>query len=361
MATRGRSSVALAAVIGLLAGAATWVARPTEEAAACGGFFAMRESEKRKPSLSYEQVLIVYDEKTSTEHFIRQVTFKEGATTFGFVVPTPSRPEVAKVATPPFASLRRQFPFASYGSGLGHGAGSGTGQGFGSGAGSVTVLETVKVGSFTAFILAADDNKALAKWLDDNGLKSTAETDAWLAHYVQLKFYYVAMRYDPPEQTEKKDAIKQDNAVKAETIDISFKTPAPYYPYLEPKHPTNLPVGPRLLELWFVSQSAMSPISLLEQDGKRSWVRPLQPGLTHEHARDAIVKALGADLAKLLPAGELTLGTFQDQKFSRVGFGDILFAPKEKRTLDEAQRSALTPLLGILDPMLLPPKGQETK
>jgi len=169
----------------------------SNEAMACGGFFSQRAG--RKPSLSYEQVVIVYDAKTSTEHFIREVTFNEGSATFGFVVPTPSRPEVAQVDDAPFQELRATFPFAPARPMVGHGAGSGTGQGFGSGAGSVSVLETVKVGSFTAFVLAADDEKALAKWLVDNGLASTPESDEWLAHYVRMRFFYVAMRYDPPK------------------------------------------------------------------------------------------------------------------------------------------------------------------
>ena len=79
------------------------------------------------------------------------------------------------------------------------------------GGGGVTILDIQKVGSFTAFVLAADDAGALAKWLKDNGLVSSPETDPWLAHYVKAKFYYVAMRYDPPKEGAKDAAKKAPN------------------------------------------------------------------------------------------------------------------------------------------------------
>src|SRR5262245_58723303 len=94
-----------------LGGAALWVAalllRPAH---ACGGFFS-RSMGERRPSLSYEQALIVYDAAHEREHFVREVVFKDGATAFGFVVPTPARPEVKKIEHSPFAALRKHFPF----------------------------------------------------------------------------------------------------------------------------------------------------------------------------------------------------------------------------------------------------------
>jgi hypothetical protein len=68
-------------------------------------------------------------------------------------VPTPTLPEVAAVEKNPFTRLRERFPFASGGHGIGKGYGS---AGFGgTGGGTVEVLSVEKVGSFTAFVLAA--------------------------------------------------------------------------------------------------------------------------------------------------------------------------------------------------------------
>jgi hypothetical protein len=338
----------------------------TNEALACGTFSA-KLGTTRRPSLSYEQVVIVYDAKTSTEHFIREVTFNEGATQIGFVVPTPSRPEVAKVDAQPFNELRSKLRFApepNLGA-FGHGSGAGTGQGYGSGrvgGGSVSVLETTKVGSFTAFVLAADDEQALATWLSDNDFSSSPEADEWLAHYVRLRFFYVAMRYDPPAPSAGREAppAGAKPVTRGETIRISFATPAPYYPYLEPKPPTGLPAGDRLLEMWLVSNEPMTPVALVDADGARTWVRPLQPGLTHGGARDVAVKALGVTLGALVPEGPVTVQTFQDQKQSRAGFGDIVFVPSERRALDGARKAALLPLVALLDSTLMPaPVGGE--
>ena len=204
----------------------------------------------RRPSLAYEQTLIVFDAEQGKQHFIREITFRGTPSTFGFVVPAPTRPTVAAVKTSPFADLRDSFPFERpepRGRGLLRSIGAG-GTGATSSSG-VTVLEKRQVGSFTAFVLAASDRKALSKWLRDNGFTSTRQADAWLAKYVPLGFYYVAMRYRPSA-----DGASSD-AVHAETMRISFDTPVPYYPYQEPasKAPQD-DAEPRLAELWLVSQ-----------------------------------------------------------------------------------------------------------
>ncbi len=348
----------LIALVASLFGLGAWLSWPSGQAAACGSFFKKTEL-GRKPSLAYEQVLIVYDAATSTQHFIREVAFKDAATSFGFVVPTPSKPEVGKVTRPPFDLLRTKFPFApAAGIGtIGHGGGSGTGQGFGSGRGSVTVLDELKIGSFTAFVLAADDEGALSKWLNDNGLGTTPESQEWLGHYVRMKFFYVALRYDPPKEADASKSLKPP-PTRSETLRVSFATPAPYYPYLEPKPPAGLTSSNRLLELWLISSEPQSPVALLENEQGRAWVRPLQPGVTHTNGREAATAALGSELAKLLPGGPLTVQTFQDQKFSRQGFGDILFVPREKRELEPARKAALSQLVGVLDSSLVPPRAE---
>src|SRR4051812_5123164 len=76
---------------------------PGRSARACGGFFGKGVlSPERRPSLAYEQVLLIHDREAGREHFIREVAFRRAQETFGFVVPTPTRPEVARVSTSPF-------------------------------------------------------------------------------------------------------------------------------------------------------------------------------------------------------------------------------------------------------------------
>ena len=326
------------------------------DARACGGFFRPR-AEGRLPSLSHEQALIVHDAKTSTEHFVRDVTFEGATTVFGFVVPTPTRPSITKIDASPFTTLHRLFPFdANLKVGSGGGAVQGGGGMRGGAPGGVTVLEIKKVGSFTAFVLQATDAKGLADWLAKNQLVSTPEADTWLAHYVKMKFFYVALRYDPPAAA--------TAGVKAETMDISFQTPIPYYPYFEPARRADAAKDPRrLLELYTITSAPVLPVAYFEKDGKREWVRPLQSGITYRDGTGRLFGSIGNGLdgssfdpaiAKYLPAAGTprVVQVFQDQKVSRAGYGDVLFVPGTPEAPDPKRDAALAPLLGVLDPAL---------
>jgi len=345
-----RVCLAFGAALLLAAGAAALLVAPAAEA--CGGMFMKRAwSDERRPSLAYEQTLIVHDADKGREHFVREVVFRASRETFGFIVPTPSRPEVARVKKSPFERLRTFYPFhenripAGLGQ-LGGGSGSGTEGGRPRG---VQVLEVTKVGSFTAFVLAATDEGALSSWLKKQELVSGPATDAWLRHYVKLGFYFVAMRYDPPGDGAELEAGK----TKAETLRFSFDSALPYYPYQEPD-PAKPGGGtePRLLEVWLVSQKAGVPVARLEREGRAQWVRPMAEGYRYQQpSRSDLEEALGDD-AKLLPRGDAIVQRFMDQKVSRTGFGDVVWAPAEPRPLDPAQQKRLTPLLAVLDPSL---------
>jgi hypothetical protein len=344
---RSRPSVSLRCGAAVLAGALAFVAAEPG-ADACGGFFSARALKpEQRPTLAREKVLIVHDAARGREHFIREVAFRKADQKFGFVVPTPTRPEVATVAKNPFTRLRDQFPFERDGMMIGYGRGS-AGAGYGGGGGGVEVLAVEKVGSFTAFTLAATDAEALAGWLKDNELTSTPETDRWLEHYVKMGFYYVAMRYDPPP-----DAMsRKRGAIGAETIRISFDTPVAYYPYFEPEAPESAK-SPRLLEVWYVGSEPVVPVARLEEGDKPPrWVRPLKPGKEHRSARKRLQGALLDELETLLPEGDLVVQTFQDQKRRRTGYQDILFASATPRALAPEQQAALEPLLAVLDPGL---------
>ena len=329
-------------------------------AEACGGFFRPRGlSPEQQPSLSREKVLLIHDSKTGRQHFVREVAFARASEPFGFVVPTPTRPEVEAVEVTPFTKLREQFPFTPPIIGRGGGGkGGGSGSGYGRGPG-VTVLEQKQVGSFTAFVLAATDAGALAKWLDDNQLVSTPEADEWLAHYVALGFYYVAMRYDPSAADEPEAGQALLKPVSAETMRISFDTPLPYYPYLEPDKPEAARAGldPRLMELWYVGLREVEPLALYKPEGEAQgrWVQPLAAGEVYEARREIIEAMFEPELRELLPEGALVVQTFQDQKNVRSGFADIVFAPSSPMELTADQTEALMPMLALLDPALTPP------
>ena len=56
-----------------------------------------------------EEVLIVWDADARREHLIRHIGFRGDTDDFGFLVPTPSTPEVAEVQGLPFDPLYRLY------------------------------------------------------------------------------------------------------------------------------------------------------------------------------------------------------------------------------------------------------------
>lgn len=333
--------VGLAAALGVSGALAGSLLRPTV-ASACGVFVRTLAPQER-PILSREAVVIIHDAESGVEHFVREVVFDEAADPLGFVVPTPSRPTVHAMKKPPFSSLRGAFPFRP-----GPRGSEATGRGSGVG---VEVLDVKQVGSFKASVLAATDESALATWLRDNEFDSPPEAASWLKHYVDLGFYYVALRYDPP----KRNRPEGHKRLGAETLRITFEAPLPYYPYLEPRAPALPSDAPRLLEVWYVGAEPMVPVAVQTGEGHPSWVRPWRSGARYDDARDKLTGATKAQLSALLPEGPLQLQTFQDQKRRRDGFGDVVLVPETIRPLNAERREALATFVSLLDPTLPPP------
>ena len=61
-----------------------------------------------KPVVNADQtVIIIWDAASKTEHFIRQASFKSEADDFGFLVPTPSEPELMESGNEGFPYLAK--------------------------------------------------------------------------------------------------------------------------------------------------------------------------------------------------------------------------------------------------------------
>jgi hypothetical protein len=316
------------------------------DAAACGAFFK-RGPTVTVPSLQVEQVLILHDPVKEQEHFIRQLSFRDAKEPFGFVVPTPSRPTVARVASSPFAELAKQFPpegglgllLGLGGGGMSHSRRAGSGA-----APAVTVLSKERIGSFTAFVLAATDASALERWLKENSFETTPESRAWLSHYVAVGFYFTAFRYEP-------DAKVAGTTVKSETVRISFATPLPFYPYQEPVHPQPEANVPRVLAVWFVSPERSIPVANVTDDAGSHVRRPWAEDTTHPATKAVDLRPSLGPLADLLPGAPgdaLVMQTFEDQKSSRRGWGDVVLVPEVARPIDPAKRDRMNKLIAAL-------------
>jgi MYXO-CTERM domain-containing protein len=321
------------------------------DASACGAF-AARPTEgqiaNKLPFLTVEQVLLVWDAATETEDFVRETRFDKANESFGFVVPTPSKPEVSGVAKAPFDELRKAFPYEDQAPGRGKGAAP-TGGGVGAGAApAVVVLSQERIGSFTAFTLSASDATAFDKWLHDNGFAMSEEAKPWLAHYVALKFFFVAFRYDAkPAQTP---------SMTSETVRIRFKTPAPYYPYLEPVHAPDSPrASRRMLTGWYVGPKPIAAVAAhgIPSPPQKPWARPWALGARYDTSDEDVKKVLPEDLRKIVPQGKLVVQTFLDQKTSRANWGDVVLVPTGVAVSDKSELEKLRPLLPVVDPNLL--------
>jgi len=61
-----------------------------------------------KPVVNADQtVVIVWDEAANTQHFIRQASFQSAADDFGFLVPSPTAPELEESGNDAFPLLRK--------------------------------------------------------------------------------------------------------------------------------------------------------------------------------------------------------------------------------------------------------------
>ena len=324
-------------------------------ARACGAFAGRRgasdaELHARTPYLAVEQTLIVWDRDTFTEDFIREARFNKTGEPFGFVVPTPGKPEISKVDASPFDALRKHFPCADEKKRASSGGGARGGGGEkGADGSSVEVLSQHRIGSFDVTVLRATDAGELDGWLGTNGFAMTTEAQPWLRHYVDLRFFFVAFRYAEPP-------LGATDGMTSETVRIRFKSAAPFYPYLEPDHPAGVfPPKARMLAAWLVTQETMNPVVNRTSSSGVAWHSPWTDGGNYDATSSSFLKDVpGLDGAFPIRSRKLTVHAFRDLRTSRTKLGDVLFAYGSPRDLSREDVAALRPLLPILDPSITP-------
>jgi Uncharacterized protein conserved in bacteria (DUF2330) len=190
-----------------------------------------------------ETALIVWDEARHEEHFVRSAHFHTTARSFGFLVPTPSRPTLGEVDEDIFARLDKTtapeiiedrfwsprpiqctpLPWV-YVAEDGDWVSAGD-------PGSVTVLDATRVAGLDATVLSATDPAALFAWLAVRGFEVREAAKQWLAVYVARKWNIVAFRYEAPATP----AAEKESAFSSRAVRISFATDQPFYPYREPQ------------------------------------------------------------------------------------------------------------------------------
>ena len=170
----------------------------------------------------------------------------------------------------------------------------------------------------------------------------------WAKHHVAKKSFFVAFRYEGGGDKGDANAPK----LTSETVRIRFRTPSPFYPYMEPARRASTEDPPRRLEGWIVTREPVAPVAAVAKDkGAIGWERPWKAGIQHRPSRDALARVVGADLEKLLwsdPA--FVVQPFMDTKSSRAGYGDVVLVPEKPVALphpgggdDESARIRCSP------------------
>ncbi len=315
-----------------------------------------------------EEALIIWDEATHTEHFIRSARFAGSARSFGFLVPTPSRPVLAEageglgnalraLSAPAIVHRTRldPVPVGCTAVPLGFIArhtSSSPGPEFEaatSDAPPVRVLEEKQVSGLDTAVLEADDVNALGTWLEAHHFDFRPALRRWLAPYIARHWKITAFRYattgdadaPPPPQPQKPCAclpgdpvcscdstdtpVDVDDAANgmlasSRLVRLSFTTDVPVYPYREPDD--TVPVPSRELRLFVIAGSSVA--ARLVGAHSRPWPVPVTFA-----SKVTPTPELSAALTGLKLPAEFWLSDFDDHAAQRPT-ADLTFSVDAK-------------------------------
>lgn len=303
----------------MLAVVLVWCPRP---AAGC----AVAGPEGGTTTIRSESALIVYDSATKTEHFIRTADFRSTSAEFGFLVPTPSKPELGEASTDVFQVLEditerrtevrikwKPFgvdtysnqTFSSIGSAIKPDVGERTRP-------AVTVVEQKRVGRYEAAVLQADEPNRLRDWLSKNGYAAPPALEKWFEPYTSDGWFLTAFK------------IAGDAAgdLSSAAVRISFPTDRPFYPYREPANMQSV-VGSRALKLFVLSDSRVSG-TIGKGDVAKAWAGKTE--WSNKVPADKLAAAVAkGKLPESVGGREWHLTEFLDPSSPRPGTDEVYF------------------------------------
>jgi hypothetical protein len=275
-----------------------------------------------KPVVNADQtVIMIWDPATKVQHFIRKATFKSEADDFGFIIPTPSQPELdesgndafpmlAKITEPEVKKVPRP---KSSGCSLSRGS---LPPPTAEAKPDVTVLAEKLVAGFNAVVLEAERAEALVNWLKDHGYANSPQIQEWAKPYVDAKWKFTALKVA-------KDKDGKSNSVSASALRLSFKTDHPLFPYREPDPKDNaaaLNAKQRMLRIYFLADARYRGEMTKDSPwtGKAAWADKITAD-----QRSKLLAAL-----KLPPSTgpkQMWLTEFEDDWPYRAAPGDVAF------------------------------------
>ena len=285
--------------------------------------------------VAQESAVIVWDPVKKVQHFIRRAAFDTKSPDFGFLVPTPTVPQLpfAEVEEVVFQEIGRWTlpktveqsrwklePLLCFGF-LPGAAPVGSAPGMA----GVRVLHEQKVGGYEVNVLEADDAEELAQWIKKHGYSADPELYDWLKPYVEggWKISAFKIMQDP----------KSGKLATTKAVRTSFKTDRPFFPYREPEKKNGKEVQKearlsdgRTLSIVLVSSARMEgKLGAAPWNAKVPWADRLT-----DEQRKQIAKEGG------IPADEIPadawLTAFEDRSAPRPSKDDVYFEPSDNQT-----------------------------
>lgn len=312
---------------------------------------AIAERDGESIHITSEAALIVWDEASKTEHFIRRASFESTAYDFGFLVPTPSLPEVEESNDEAFSRLaeitkprvEERTRTATLGCSASKMSAEFAASEVAGHADGVVLLQQKRVGDHDLVSLKFDPkagnveqgSKALADWLIRFGYGFGTTLKDWVAPYVKNDWVITAFRIagDPNADREPKTGAtarsgggerrsRGTNTLRARPVRLSFKTDRPFYPYREPADQQNQKDSqPRMLKVFFASNQRFSGTV----GENNPW-----PGRTVWADRIQDTEKAGVIAKAKLPANagpqQWYLTEFEDRSSPRPGTDEVYFA-----------------------------------
>jgi hypothetical protein len=264
-----------------------------------------------------QTVIMIWDKERETQHFIRKADFRTDAKDIGFLVPSPSRPQLEESGNEAFQELARiTAPAQSYGGGFPLGCSVAPQAARYK---NVTVIEEKRVAGYDATVLTARSGDDLVNWLKENGYAYSPAVADWAKPYLGGSWHFTALKL--AKQT-------SDQDLKASALRITFKTNRPLFPYREPdsrQASSELDAQRRLLRIYFIADTQyVGKINGTETwSGKTKW-----SGDITSH-RTSLLGKLN------LPPGSAPtkwwLTEFEDAWPYEKAAGDVYFSPAEKQ------------------------------
>ena len=312
---------------------------------------ALTPDPKDEVNVVDESAIIIWDAAKKREHFIRGATFESSAKNIGFLVPTPSTPELSAARQDAFGILEKALEpkvehrtnkkyiwslfFGTSSEELSETVTASNTTTTSKSDSSdeehtttavVRVLQTRAVAGYDATTLQANDVGALSRWLNKNGYVIKDDFHDWLKPYVRNGWVVTAFKIRKQDKNKKQ--------FSSSLVRMSFDADKPFYPYREPAgaRKTKAEKTSRSLRVFFIGDARVS--GAIGENSKRDW-----PGKAQwsDKLNDHLNQAQRANLAKNLAmkpdqfSAKARLTSFEDFSSPRPGFDEVYFSPSKQQ------------------------------